>query len=71
MTTATRPTTLTMSAADVAAHEAASHVRLPRRVPAGGLSSAELRATTEIAYLERERQLLEQVAFELAAGGEW
>lgn len=77
MTTVIRPTT-PLSAADVAAHEAASYVRpLPRRVPvapSSALSTADLNLTTEIAYLELDRQRAEQVAFEqatceLAAGG--
>lgn len=43
-------------------------VRIPS-APSSALSVAELRATTEIAYLERDRQLFEQVRYELAAGG--
>jgi hypothetical protein len=63
--------TTPLSAADIAAHEAASFVRpLARRVPVGRLSAAELSVTTEIAYLERERQDATQLAYELAAGGE-
>jgi hypothetical protein len=75
MTTATalRPTTPALSAADQAAHRAASHVRLPRRTPVAPsttVSPADLHLTTEIAYLERERQDATQLAYELAAGGE-
>lgn len=63
-------TTPAMSAADVAAHVAASYVRpLARRVPAGRLSAVELSLTTEIAYIQRARQDAEQVEYDLAAGG--
>lgn len=61
-----------LSPADIAAHDAGTHYRLPVRVPAAPStvpSVAELTVTTEIAYLERDRQLAEQVNFELAAGG--
>jgi hypothetical protein len=61
-----------LSAADLAAHAAASHVRLPRHTPAAPSSfpsAAEVRATTEVAYLERDRQLATQVEYDLAAGG--
>jgi hypothetical protein len=63
-----------MSQADAAAHAAASHVRLPKRAPGATLSPAE---QIEAAYQELDLQdsawaarIPEQVAYELAAGGE-
>jgi hypothetical protein len=46
--------------------------QLPQRVPAAPVSktsAAELRATTETAYIQRDRQLAEAVRADLTAGG--
>jgi hypothetical protein len=85
MTTAIRPTTLTPAEfraahPDVTVWSATDHdvhrnlIEIERA--ASGLSTVGraaldrlMAATTEIAYLERERQLAAQVAYELAAGG--
>jgi hypothetical protein len=54
-----------MSAADVAAHAAASHGRLPRRVPGVALREAQ----TDAAYAQRAAQLRAAVTAERAVSG--
>jgi phosphoribosylcarboxyaminoimidazole (NCAIR) mutase len=57
-----------LSPADIAAHEAASYVRLPKRIPGATLKVDQI----EDAYAERAHQLVafEQAGYGLAAGGD-
>jgi hypothetical protein len=67
MTTALRPqSTSPLSAADQAAHEAASYVRrLPKRIPGAALKADQI----EDAYQERVRQFRAEVTAERAMAG--